>query len=99
MSDCRMHMNLWKWLFGDYKDWKFFFKNKLWKSDYFWHDSFWQYWNRWIGCKIIGHRREWMANGGCLENKPHYYCFRCNQVIDCKNESIKRPNSKDKNIS
>ena len=77
MGACRETQSIWWWFFhrryGSPRD---FFKRKIWKGDYFWHDSFGRFFNRLIGCKIAGHKRQWMEDGGCNEDKPHWYCFR-----------------------
>ena len=80
---CRQTASIWSWLFKKHGSWKFFFKMKIWKQPFFWHDSFGKYFNRFMGCRITGHKRQWMDDGGCNEDKPHWYCFRCDQVISC----------------
>ena len=88
MGACRESMSIWLWLFNKrLHDWKGFFKRKIWRDEYFWHDSFGRYFNQLIRCKVVGHKRTWMGDGGCQEEKPHYYCFRCDKVIDCKKSS------------
>lgn len=88
---CRITASIWFYFFGSiwFYPWRKrvidFFKDRIWKSDYFWHDSFGKYWNRMIGCRLHGHRHKvWFKEGeGCGRDEAHWYCFDCERTIDC----------------
>ena len=79
MSACRQTASLWFWLRHDFK---LFIKQKMWRNDYFWHDSFGKYWNRSIGCRLNGHKNVHRLEEGCINPNPHWYCFACETEVD-----------------
>ena len=87
MSESRQGADFFWFLFGKYPagNWRFpsFLKLKLWKSDYFIHDSFGVYWNRFIACRF-GHKKLDMVDEG--DGLDRIYCFACNRFIYDKEE-------------
>ncbi len=86
---CRQNQNIWRQVFAFWKPfWHpvHFLKFGLWRGSYFWQDSFWQYWNKLIGCKIHGHRHitYFKEGDGCSRNEAHWYCYNCQRCIDYK---------------
>jgi len=55
-----------------------FFRKGVWRSSYFWHDTFVVRWNRFIGCRF-GHRDVKMVEGDGGDR--HSYCFACQRKI------------------
>lgn len=76
----RQNCSIWWWFFNKHGSPRNFFKNKIWKNGYFWHDSFGCYFNRWIKCKLFDHR-----NVSCIDKKANgdlvLYCFDCEKII------------------
>ena len=57
-------------------------EKRLFKSQYFWGDSFGQYYYRWIGCKLFGHKnKKGIAYYNDNENDV-IYCFNCRNVVE-----------------
>jgi len=53
------------------------------KDKYFWHDSFGKYINRYILCRVIGHRKvHWLSEGSCDAHRPMHYCFNCESEVN-----------------
>jgi hypothetical protein len=52
---------------------------KVWKSSYFWKDSFLRYWNRWVGCHLFGHE---LSNIEKDDDTYSLYCWKCQQYIE-----------------
>jgi hypothetical protein len=81
--------SLWFWL-GFVKNyagkgrskWRFpgFIKFKKYKGGYFWQDTLFTYWNRFLGCKLRGHRKV----GFTYDSKDNKYrfCFNCYKRIE-----------------
>jgi len=78
MGTCRELNDIWYYLKRGW--WKPFLRS--FKGNYFWHDSFGKYWNRIIGCRILGHRNiQNIADPG----KPkQMYCFKCEREVHTK---------------
>jgi hypothetical protein len=90
MSDCRQTANLWFYIA------KRDIRNLKWavRSKYFWNDTFGCYLNRFLLCKLLGHRKvEWLSDGSCesKSNRPKWYCFNCQSEVDSGIDMIVRP--------
>ena len=91
MGGCRQGFSVWfriKKVFKPYSKhygrWKCF-KDllRLEINHYFWYDSFGRYFNQYILCPMVGHRKvRWLSDGGCSNEKPAHYCFNCEQEVD-----------------
>ena len=85
MGACRENQSIWHWLFGKYRRPHIFFKRKMWRGEYFWHDSFGRYLNRWFVCSFFGHRKlQYLADGGCSCDDPVWHCFACEKSFKDK---------------
>lgn len=83
MGACREGMSLWFWFgfISNYcgkgkRKWRFpeFVKRRLWRSAYFWQDTFFTPLNRLAGCRLFGHRKI----GYDIENgEKEKICFNC----------------------
>lgn len=81
--------SIWFYLFGFSKNyggsgkskWKFpwFIKYKIWRSRYFWHDSFGRYLNWVILCLLFGHRK--VQNVAEPGEEKEFYCFCCDRKV------------------
>jgi len=49
-------------------------------SRYFWHDSFGKYWNRLIGCRLLGHRH--VRNIADPGDPKEMHCFNCERGVE-----------------
>ena len=89
---CRENCSLWiwlklnpKWLILGYdkytKKWGLPYIFKLIKKPYFLHDTFGRYFNKYIKCKLFGHKNVKLIEK-CIDNKKVYYCFDCEQEIN-----------------
>lgn len=78
MGECRERADIWYWL-GLRWNFPEFVKRKIWKSEYFWHDSFGRYWNRIIGCRLFGHRS--VINVSDSNEEKRIHCFYCERDI------------------
>ncbi len=82
MGGSRETASLWFWLFEEgkhYKKYKRSFR-KLVSSEYFWHDSFGCYINKYLTCKLFGHRNaQWL--GEVHNNQEEFYCFSCKTKV------------------
>ena len=59
----------------------YFFKHRIWRSKYFWHDTFGVYFNRFIKCRFFGHVNvQWVDTWGGKTR----YCFDCSQFLEPK---------------
>lgn len=77
MGTCRESANIWHTIFK-YKQWP---SKYLFKSEYFWKDSFSQYYYKWIGCKLFGHKNK-KAIAYYEDNEDDaVYCFDCRKVV------------------
>ena len=76
MSEDRQTNNIWFYLCcGDFRS-----LLRIMHGDYFWHDSFGAYINRWILCPLLGHRKTEQIDG---ENGvARIYCFACGKFVD-----------------
>ena len=81
MGASRQGANLWWWLFKRKKvySWRDFFRLKIYKSRYLWHDSFGVYFNRAVGCRW-GHRDARQV--GDPGEPERMWCFACHRYID-----------------
>ena len=79
MGGMRENASVWFHLFAKHGSIKYFIKRKVWKSEYFWHDSFWRYlW--FVVCLITGHRfQRWIDDGNGFEK---LHCFNCERDLD-----------------
>jgi len=68
MATCRGTANIWFYL----KRLEFRWVIKSLRNEYFWQDSFWTYWNRLIGCRILGHRKIYKKL-----DEDGDFCFNC----------------------
>jgi len=81
MSASRESMNFWQYLFSfnKHKNISHFFRYKVWLGSYFMQDTFYGYFNRFIGCWLFGHR-----NVKDIA-EPHegrlLHCFNCGRFI------------------
>lgn len=64
------------WFYIKHMNLKYFFKKRLYKTDYFWHDSFAIYFRRLFGCK---HRLLEVYDSN---DKKHLYCFKCERFAN-----------------
>lgn len=55
------------------------FRTKIWKERYFWQDTLFTKWNRFIGCKVLGHRYKGSVEDG--KGGWKLFCFNCYQKI------------------
>ena len=57
--------------------WRFpgFIKQKKWRNSYFWQDTFLTYWNRFLGCKIFGHKKVQRVDDD--NDVVYFFCFKC----------------------
>ena len=87
MGAGREGKNIWWWLFtrwGNYagrgKRWRGrdVFRRKWWRSPYIWHDSVGKFWNRWIGCKVLGHRK---VSNVSDDDRIELHCFNCDRRV------------------
>lgn len=76
MGGCRETANIWFYI---KKGW-FNKISKVIRSKYFWHDSFGKYFNRYIKCKITGHKN--VSNISEDPRKVEMFCFDCDSYID-----------------
>lgn len=77
MSGSRETASLWYWLFKEDKNYPRFKRTfkKLISNPYFWSDSFGRYLNRYLVCKIVGHRNTmWIDDNNSIRN---LHCFHC----------------------
>jgi len=80
----RENKNIWWYLFtytnyGDKKKWRGYkvFTKNWWRNEYVFHDSIGKFFNRYIICKINGHK-ELKKITICKESsKKISYCFAC----------------------
>jgi len=85
MRACREGSNIWFWLFKQNKQYRRSFRNLI-KSKYFWQDSFLTHINRFIGCKLFGHKITKLLD----DNKHINFCFKCySEVIKLKGLNMK----------
>jgi len=49
------------------------------QSPHFWQDSIFTYWNRWIGCRIFGHRK--IQDVSDDTSNKEMFCFNCYRHI------------------
>lgn len=54
---------------------KYLLKRKMWKSKYFWQDTLWTPFNRFIGCKLLGHRNIIKIDDEQMNDR--YFCTNC----------------------
>jgi hypothetical protein len=89
MSDGRQSANLWWYLTHGWHNyagkgrtkwagWDFF-RQRLYRSSYFWHDSFGQYWHRWVVCEWRGHPK--VVNVADPGEPARLHCFKCEQDV------------------
>ncbi len=74
----RENANIWWHLFRSPRFFKRKYRTplkKIVRSPYFWQDSFFTHWNRWIGCRKQ-HKR--LQNLGCGEG---WFCFACYRSV------------------
>jgi len=83
MGAAREGASIWFYLFGKSKYCKprDFFNRKLYKSPYFWQDSFWTPLNRLIGCRVLGHRNVIRILDDDNDYKPVDFCFNCYRKV------------------
>ena len=74
MGACREGADIW-WMLRHRPKW---ISKKVFKSQYFWHDSFGKYWSGLIGCRLLGHRN--VQNISDTHEKE-MYCFNCERRI------------------
>lgn len=68
-------LHLWWIFFPTYgKRWKFDWK--IFKNEYFWHDSFGVYLHRWMLCPLLGH-----SNVNETMDSNSLYCFKCERNV------------------
>ena len=106
MGGCRQTFSIWFYIkkvfkpyYKGYSRWKCFRElvrlciNKS-RTYYFWHDSFGIYFNRFLVCRMVGHRNvTWLFDGGCgSEDRPKHYCFSCGSEVDPGVDKIKQSN-------
>ena len=60
-------------------------ERRLWRSSYFWQDSFVTHWNRLVGCRLLGHRK--VENVG-FTDEPELTCFNCHRKLGQDEEKI-----------
>ena len=75
------YYGFWKNYAGEGKNkWRFpeFIKRKKWKNSYFWQDTFLTYWNRFLGCKIFGHKKVQRVDDNDV---VYFFCFNCHQKV------------------
>lgn len=65
----------------DKRKWRLpeFIKRKRWNSEYFWQDTLLTYWNRFLGCKLMGHRD--VQNIDDDNGKRKDFCFNCYKKV------------------
>lgn len=76
------HLGFWENYAGRGKrKWRLpeFIKRKRWNSKYFWQDTFLTHWNRFLGCKIFGHRNVKSIDDDNGLRKD--FCFNCYKDI------------------
>lgn len=78
MAD-REDADLFFWLrsFGLRRTWQ----RKIWRSEYFWHDTFGIRWNRLVGCRLLGHATPHNINDYMPDAPPQWWCFDCHQTL------------------
>jgi len=64
----RENASLWGWIIGT----SF---GPPWRKDYFWHDSFGKYWNRYVKCKFFKHKN--IKNISENNDYVDLHCFDC----------------------
>jgi len=71
---CRENADLFWWLkrLGIRKT----FNKRIWKSSYFWHDTFGVRWNRLLGCKL-GHKHVEAVEDEIGNMNSKWHCFAC----------------------
>jgi hypothetical protein len=95
MNGCRETLSIWFRIKAIFK-----FDNKLYhfrrfinldiSNKYFWFDSFGVYINRYLICKIFGHKDvKWLSNGDCDNQRPMYFCFKCLKEVNPGIDKIK----------
>ena len=91
MGACRETQNIWFHLkkvakqYAGFSRWKMvkMLMSRKFYGCYFLHDSFGRYFNKFIGCPILGHRNViWLSDGNCSDDRPKHYCFNCEQEVD-----------------
>jgi hypothetical protein len=82
----RFNRNIWSYLFSfrytsDSKYWKGkeVFTVKWWNEDNVFHDSIGRFWNRFIGCRLIGH--EFISDIVGSDRIIQSYCTKCDKDI------------------
>lgn len=99
MGGCRQTYSLWFFIkkvfrpyskyYGRWKSFKDLCKMDV-SNSYFWHDSFGKFINKFILCKLIGHRHvQWLSDGSCSSEKPKHYCFNCECEVNPGIDNIK----------
>ena len=84
MGACRQTADIWWYLFDRNArlcGWRVrdLFRERIWRNEHFWHDSFGKYWNRLAGCRLLGHRQiNNIANPG---EQVKWYCFCCDMPV------------------
>ncbi len=85
MGGCRENANIWSSLgfcsYGGKWHWrgKRLFTKSFWGSPYLLHDSFGAYFNRFIICKLLGHREVKDVSDPGEEKRMH--CFKCEKHL------------------
>lgn len=78
------YLGFWKNYAGKGKNkWRFpdFFKHKVWKNEYFMKDTFYTPWNKFLGCKLFGHRKIKFLWDDCGDGR-YAYCFSCCRKVN-----------------
>lgn len=78
--------NIWWYLFSKNPNRrKKVFTKRWWVSgsEYIFHDSIGQFWNKYITCKIFGHRD---VQQKCCSNNEQSYCYKCNTDITTRKD-------------
>jgi hypothetical protein len=77
MGSCRQSADVWFYLFNRYGavTIKTFFRDRLWRSPHFFHDSIGKYFNR-IYC--LHRNQKDVSDPG---ESPRIYCFRCERDV------------------
>lgn len=80
MGACRENASLWQYIkynksLPSYRWYKA-------HKDYFWKDSFWQYYYKWIGCKLFGHKNKRAIPYYNDIDNDVVYCCNCRKVVE-----------------
>jgi hypothetical protein len=79
MSTCRENVSLFLWLrhYGI----KRIIKRRIWKDRNFMQDTFFTGFNRFLGCKIFGHRKVEIIKDEEGKEPDRKFCFNCYRDI------------------